>query len=244
MSKITERTEALSIVLIGCGGIGTWLSRPLFQYLQFHNPGSDVHCIDGDKFEPKNEERQFFSSFGNKADILVDECETSGRYPLVRLHAVPEYLDEENISELIVEKDIVFLCVDNNKTRKLVGEYCLSLSEVIAISGGNEYSDGSVQLLMRKGGKPIAGSYYTFASLWKKGKKIVIHPEIENPEDKHPSEIGCAEAVVSVPQLLFVNNRVAATMQEMFYSCVICGQDPIGIVYLDLLRCVSTPQTR
>ena len=39
-----------------------------------------------------------------------------------------------------------------------------------------------------------------------------LHPEIATPADRLPDDIGCAELMISVPQILFTNLTTAAAM--------------------------------
>jgi hypothetical protein len=98
------------------------------------------------------------------------------------------------------------------------------LSDALLISGGNELTDGNVQIHLRKGGEdvtlPIANQF---------------HPEIEVPEDKHPDEMSCEERAVREPQVLFANNAIAAVMCNVFYVFRSTGVVPYDEVYIDIL---------
>src|SRR5436309_1597847 len=51
---------------------------------------------------------------------------------------VPEYVTAENVVTLVAEGDLVFLAVDNHKTRGLVDARCAALANVTLISGGKD----------------------------------------------------------------------------------------------------------
>jgi len=60
------------IVVIGCGGIGSWLLGPLLRFLNAEGFGGEVHLWDGDHYTVDNQERQEFAagSIGeNKAEV-------------------------------------------------------------------------------------------------------------------------------------------------------------------------------
>ena len=57
------------VIIVGIGGIGSWLSEGIAKMLEFKNPGSMMILVDGDEFEPKNQERQSFKNLGNKAEV-------------------------------------------------------------------------------------------------------------------------------------------------------------------------------
>ena len=114
--------------------------------------------------------------------------------------------------------------VDNHATRKLVSDRCEDLENVVLISGGNDFTDGNVQVHIRRDGQnitlPIANDF---------------HPEIMYPEDRNPADAGCEELAQSQPQLVIANNAIAATMLSVFYAYL---QDKITYdeIYVDILR--------
>ncbi|MBM3682331.1 MAG: hypothetical protein FJW84_02625 [Actinobacteria bacterium] len=63
----TERTHRF--IVIGAGGVGSWLIPGLVRILEWKFPGSALVIVDGDSYEPKNKERQDFKEIGPKASI-------------------------------------------------------------------------------------------------------------------------------------------------------------------------------
>ena len=59
------------MIVIGAGGVGSWLLPGLARMLEWSAPGSGLIIVDGDNYEPKNKERQNFSGSGNKAEVLA-----------------------------------------------------------------------------------------------------------------------------------------------------------------------------
>ena len=98
----------------------------------------------------------------------------------------------------------MFVCVDNHETRNLINTKCKEMSNVILISGGNEFHDGNAQLFVMRDG------YRWTAAIdeW--------HPEIGDFEqdDEDP---GCQDRYASTPQLVFANFFASAAMIAMFY---------------------------
>lgn len=195
----------MKVKVIGIGGIGTCLLPVLVRFLDFSSSAADILLIDGDRFEERNRERQSFDRLGNKAEVTAERLQQ--QHSRVRLHARPEYVTESDVVRLVREGDVVFLCVDNHATRKLVSDRCEDLNNVVLISGSNELTDGSVQVYVRRDGQdvtlPLASDF---------------HPEVQYPGDVNPAELGCEEQVESEPQLLFTNNLVAAMMLGSFYT--------------------------
>ena len=61
------------VIVVGAGGIGTWLCAGLVRMLEWKFPGSVLVIVDGDNFEAKNLERQDFTQIGNKASVKALE---------------------------------------------------------------------------------------------------------------------------------------------------------------------------
>ncbi|OGI83526.1 hypothetical protein A2997_00275 [Candidatus Nomurabacteria bacterium RIFCSPLOWO2_01_FULL_36_10b] len=217
----------MNIVVIGIGGIGSHLVRPLCRYLNELAEEITVTLIDGDSFEPKNGTRQEFSEFGNKAEVLVKEL--SGQYPKLEISGKAWYVTEENVYVAINYGDIVFSCVDNHATRKILSDRCAELKNATLISGGNDYSDGNVQIFIRQNGENITPPL------------THLHPEIENPQDKNPGEMSCEELAESgSPQLIFTNFLASAWMLTTFWKFLEWRDDQKGHfsyseVYFDLM---------
>lgn len=193
------------IKIVGLGGIGSILCDKVARYINFtKDPKTCISLVDGDYFEEKNFERQEFFSMGNKATVKANELRA--RYEKIGFKDFPYFVDEQTIDRLIEDGDTVFLAVDNHKTRKLVSDYAKNLKDITIISGGNDLTDGNVQIYVRKGGEDLTPSLTDY------------HPEIENPEDKLPNEMSCEELHNSEPQLFFTNLGVATIMCWSFYN--------------------------
>lgn len=197
----------------------------LTRFLSFGSFHDEIALtiIDGDTYESKNRDRQVFDEIGNKARVSIEMLKRVPDFSRLILKAKEEYITDDSAEYLLEEGDIIFLCVDNHKTRNLVSRFCEDFGNVVLISGGNEYIDGNVQVFIRKEGKnltlPLGNRY---------------HPEIESPEDKSPYEMSCEELAHSVPQLVIMNNAIAATMLDVFYAYT-QGRVNFDEVYVDIL---------
>jgi len=207
--------------VVGVGGIGCCLLPVLSRFLNFSFPRTEVTLIDGDSYTEDNGYRQTFDRLGNKAEVTAERLEKE--FPQLFFRAKAVYLTEDNVFSLLREEDIIFLGVDNHATRKLVSDRCEELSDVVLISGGNFLTDGNIQIFVRKEGTdltlPLTNEF---------------HPEIQNPADRNPDEIGCDELVESEPQLLITNNAIAASMLSAFYAHL-QGNLDYDEVYVDIL---------
>jgi len=233
------------VVVVGLGGVGTHLVFPLSRFLFYLGLELEVLLVDGDSFTAGNSARQQFSDEGlgrNKADCIHDELAKTyaGDLRLCFDHE-EEYLTPNNIGEVIRERDVVFLCVDNHSTRKLGADPAESLDDVVLISGGNDGADdpsagtcGNVQVYVKEGGAKRCNALTDF------------HPEIEEPEDKNPADLSCEEAAVAgTPQILFANLAVASNMASAFFSLASSGgEPPYEELYLDIASGKARPTTR
>lgn len=227
------KQETKKIKVIGLGGIGKYLVEPLCRYLSHEYDEAHVTLIDGDSYEEKNRCRQRFSKLDNKAAVTVEEL--TPLFPNISFRAKKQYLDDDNVTGLIREGDIVFACVDNHATRKMISDRMEELEDGVLISGGNDFTDGNVILYRRVNGEDVGRP------------PTKMFPEIAEPTEPHPSELvdreGCEEQVDEQPQLLIMNNLIAARMLSIFYV-VEHGNPTFEQVYDDLLtnRARPTPE--
>lgn len=207
------------IIVVGLGGIGAFLTVPLAMFLSaLKELRVRMNLIDGDAYEERNRERMEFSEPGNKAVVLSRRLTRGFGRPRFYIRPVDQYLDENNVHELIVEQDIVFSCVDNHATRKLISDHCETLDDVVLISGGNDGVEdgnrgtyGNVQVFRRVDGEERNPPLTRF------------HPEIASPADEPPSE-GCEDlAATTAPQILWTNLFAASVMGSAFYHLLSCA---------------------
>ena len=203
------------IVMIGLGGIGSIVSLFLSQFLHSLKRECTMFLVDGDSYEPRNQERMLFSSMTNKA--MAKSEELAKAFPeFTHYRPVPDDVTVTNIGSVIGEHDLVFLCVDNHATRLAVSRHCEGLQNVILISGSNDGVEegkdgtfGNVQIFIRSDGNTITNALTRF------------HPEIEHPAPREPRDPGCdALSQGSAPQLLFTNLAVASAMLNTFRCCL------------------------
>jgi len=224
-----------NLTIVGLGGVGSWLIQALSPFLNYSEDEWDVTLVDGDEYEEKNRTRQAFDKIGPKADIQAEWVDE--KYPKVNVNPIFGYVShsEEGTSpSLIIQEDsVVFSCVDNHKTRLLLQKHCETLKNIILISGGNELTDGNIQIFIRKDGENQTPTIYDY------------HPEIADPTDKSPDEMSCEELAVSHPQLVVTNLAVASGMLNAFYSIQQGSFNPLfSECYIDVLRNESKSRER
>ena len=222
----------MNIKIIGLGGIGSILVERLCRFLNYSQNDTSfaITLIDGDEYEDKNYERQEFTKFGNKAEVKANELKM--QYLNLMTDYVTEYINADTVSRVINEKDVIFLCVDTHKTRMIVSNYCKTLNDIILISGGNELTDGNVQIFVRKGGVDLTPDLCAY------------HPEIANPTDRSPEEMSCEELSKAEPQLYFTNLSVATIMCWTYYNVVVKQSINASEIYFDMSRMSVDAKTR
>ncbi len=215
----------MGAVIVGLGGIGSNLLESLCRTILFSKselcPRS-VLLVDGDKYQPKNRNRQRVGSLGNKAEVARGLMKIT--FPPLDISAEPEFISSKNISKFIKNGDVVFSCVDNHATRKLLSDHFKKLKNGLLISGGNEKIDGNIQICHKQG-----GVYLTPLITY-------LHPEIENPKDKNPADRNCGEIleVDGDAQILAVNVMIAGMMLGAFTLYLRDGKTPYSEAFYDL----------
>lgn len=222
------------VVFIGVGGIGTWLLEPLVKTLVYGGESNEpiqLVLIDGDKYEPRNIQRQLIPGYGNKAQVWANllSHKYTGR---LSVRSWDEFVNKDNIRRFIEDGDVVVMCVDNFKTRKLVSDHCRQLKNVALFSGGNDLTDGNSMIFIREKGVDITPPLDKF------------HKEIATPADKSPDELSCEElARAGTPQLVVTNMAAASSMLCDFYTWAI-GKLDRQEVYFDVVLNRNNPINR
>jgi len=234
----------LKIKVIGLGGIGSQLVEQLCQFLHYYKIGLagnenfaremgvenppiydiiNITLIDGDSYEPRNRERQIFSRVGPKAEVkMLDLME---KYDSLSYSFVNEYVTEHNIQDIIGDGDVVFLCVDNHPTRRIVNDYCMIIPNIYLFSGGNGFHRANVQRYIRRKNVDLRPNLCRH------------HSEIEESTDGHPNTMGCEALAQVEPQMIFANGTAALALCTAFYTEIILGIDTeISDVYSDLIN--------
>ena len=234
---IPELPENCSLKIVGLGGVGSIVLDFLAIFLRSLQIPLRLVLIDGDSFEPANQQRMRFSRGGNKAEVKAAEMASVLQDSDVTLLAVPEFLNTGNLERLIREEDVLFLCVDNHATRRLVSEHCEQLENVVLFSGGNDGVElphkrgtfGNAQIAIRRDGKDLSAPITRF------------HPEIRNATGKPPSKTDCGQLAVSSRQILMANLAVASALLNAFFAYS-CGRLTYQEVQFDILDARSLPQ--
>jgi molybdopterin/thiamine biosynthesis adenylyltransferase len=217
-----------SIIIVGCGGIGSHLINMLTRYLASVKNIPRLVFVDGDKFEHTNLNRQEFPkklTGYNKAEAMKILYEMKFK-DMFNVESFEDYVGEDNVKDLIQEDCLVLSCVDNHVCRNILSKRCQELKNSILISGGNsDKLDGNVQLYIRSNSQNITPPIEE------------RHPEIATTNDGDRSAMSCEE-LAQIPggeQVIFANIGAAYYMSLALFNLM---TNPKGIqgcqeVYFD-----------
>jgi hypothetical protein len=221
--------------------------RHLALFLYAADQQSHVWLIDGDQFSAadKPKGRMGFVALGCKAHerqrVLA---ELAG--DRVTFHSVPLFVTRANIEELIPRDQpaVVFLCVDNHATRRLVAEHCASRDAglTLLVSGGNSSIEedggchGNVQVHHRQDDRDLTNSL------------LAHHPEIAGADESAaPSNDvpNCTQLALEPAgsQIGFTNLAVASAMLNAFHAWH-AGTLEYDEVYVDIAANRSVARAR
>ena len=240
--------EPKRFVLIGAGGVGTWLAAGLVRLLEWKYPNSALILVDGDNYEQKNKERQDFNKIGNKA--VVKAHELTPQFPNTMIIPIAKWVVADDFSgvqsdddvpkisasQLLSEGDVVFATVDNFAARKIIFDAATNIANIDIFTGGNDDNlFGSIYHYQRRNNKDITEH------------PVHFHPEYENPPDKNPGELSCQERseIEGGTQLLATNMAVASFILGRVHKTIVLGQNPEETeIYFDLGLGKSEPYNR
>lgn len=229
--------DPIRVVLVGAGGIGTWLAEGVARLLEWKYPGSALIIVDGDNYEPKNMERQNFTKIGNKASVkaleLTEKFQKTSFIPVAKWVVGDDskgVADEESpkikASDLLNEGDVVLAVVDNFAARKILFDTAKQFDNIDVFTGGNDDAlYGSIYHYQRRNGKDITEH------------PVHFHPEYESPPDKNPGELSCQERaeIDGGTQLLATNMAVAAFILGRIDHVIVNNKNPEATeIYFDL----------
>lgn len=235
------------VVLVGAGGIGTWLAEGVARLLEWKYPGSALILVDGDNYEPKNMERQSFTKMGNKASVKA--LELTEKFTKTLFIPIPKWVVDDNYSgvsdedspkikasDLIKSGDIVLAVVDNFAARKILFDAASKLENIDVFTGGNDDGlFGSIYHYQRRNNSDVTDH------------PVHTHPEYQSPPDKNPGEMSCQERaeVDGGTQLLATNMAVAAFILGRIHKTIVNKQNPEeSEIYFDLGIGKSEPYNR
>lgn len=112
---------------------------------------------------------------------------------------------------------VVFMAVDNFKTRYEIAKYIERFDNVLLLNGGNAKTNGHVTVYERKDGKELDPPIYE------------VYENIRPDIDKRPDELGCVQIAPAHDQLAVTNAFIADVMLSRFLMWARNGLDCVTV---------------
>ncbi len=254
-----------NLYVIGCGGIGGYLTEMLPMALSslsldiMQKTGHNIerflteagNCtmpccadklvlIDKDTFNARNSIRQGAGT-GSKLIQRMRSINASmikqSYLQGLEVVGVNAYVTPGNISKIIPNESltsknelglykstqknqrdrlntpVVFLCVDNLKTRYEVSKYMEQFENCLVINGGNEKTTGHVTVYERAEGVALDPQLYE------------VYPEVAEGTDLRPDEESCTAITPEHDQIAITNSLIANIMIAVYNKWLREGLD-------------------
>lgn len=122
------------VMVIGIGGVGSWAVEALAR-----SGVGELTLVDMDVVAASNINRQLpalSSTFGHaKIDVMAARCRDIN--PDIQMNLIDDYLDADNVVELLRHKpDVVLDCIDDVKAKLALILHCRFNKIPLIISGG------------------------------------------------------------------------------------------------------------
>ena len=235
---LVSNSELMSLVLVGCGGTGSWLAPSVVRVARIlkekFGKNVEVFFVDPDRVEAKNCYRQNFceAEIGrNKADALA------WRYGLawgIEVKALAAKLIHELANYLDSRMTLFIGCVDNGAARRSI-KNAVESGLAWWLDCGNHQASGQVLLGCGKESpkNPFElPGFCTWLPL-----PSVQHPELleDMLEDQKAQEnLSCAEMAMQDSQGLAINQRIAAEATDYLVRMLLTRDLVKFATYIDL----------
>lgn len=234
------------ILVVGCGGTGAYTISHLARFISALDNPPHLCIADGDSVEEKNLLRQHFISRDigkNKAEVLGERYSAAFGIPISII--TKDIEKSSDFSHNLRNRDALIIgCVDNNASRKVIYDYCLSRSAseymTFWIDSGNEEVNGQVICGFFKSkyaryynvkNNSMAFDVNTqiinsrMSGLFNMPASVEVYPELLEEDSKFNSDLSCAERAISAPQHMMIN--VTAATMIMNYVQAILSNEPL-----------------
>lgn len=215
-----------------------------------HQGAPSLTIVDGDTVQSYNIRRQIFvESDAGKRKALVLASRYSAAFG-IEVDAYPHYLSPgigpKDFAKIIPNESVVIGAVDNAATRRLLHERLGGYHEVVYLDAGNAgvpaqstQTDQTPHELAATTDAGYDGQVACGAR--HNGSTILPFPadvfpelvEVEDPDDRMPTEIPCGEAVVSQPQRLITNIQAATVLLSYLTPILTEGVVPNHLTFFD-----------
>lgn len=236
-------TALIDMVLVGCGGTGSYLARSLVQIaLVLGERGQDVRLtfVDPDTVESRNVPRQSFApaEIGQpKAVALATRFSMAWGLPIRAIAS--EFAPGTSVGDRHGSLRVLVGCVDNAAGRK-------AIAKAIAIDAsaerqawwldcGNTAEAGQVLFGSADTKERLAGAFRAPGLCLALPSPALVAPDllVARPEEKSRRRLSCAELVAANLQSLTINQRVAAEAADVLARFLVTGSLNRFATYFD-----------
>lgn len=132
-SDAVETFKQAKVVVVGIGGVGSWIAEALAR-TGFNN----LYLIDMDDICITNTNRQVHTSSSTVGHLKVEAMATRLRAinPDIQVEAVMDFLTKDNISQYLTGMDFVIDAIDSVKVKAAMIAWCKSNKVPVIMTGG------------------------------------------------------------------------------------------------------------
>lgn len=210
----------IKIALVGCGGTGSFIAQDLAR-IAYHQKQKgidiDITFVDFDFIEEKNVGRQNFvyAEIGkNKAETLA--LRYNRAYGLT-ISFDSSILQNNKLSYLDSETNIVVGAVDNNKARKVIHQIAKQQSSKFLWLDCGNYNNGG-QILLGNSFRREEKDYRLNLC------KEIPYPSVQMKEliqKEKEIKVSCADAALREEQTLMINRAMATFAGQYLYELIV-----------------------
>lgn len=217
---ITAAHQEVRLVMVGCGGTGSWLAPSIARIARVLNESgieTSALFVDPDHIENKNIPRQNFCD----AELGHPKAQTlAARYSLawgVEIDAVTDHFKAEMIGSRWNRLTVVIGCVDNAAARQEIAKTLKanavdSPPHIWWLDCGNQRESGQVLLGSTNDPRALRSAFLLDGFCQHLPSPVMQCPDLLEPQPEELSHhnMSCAELTLANAQGLIVNQRVAA----------------------------------
>lgn len=228
--------ERATIVLVGCGGTGSFLAEALCRLLM--DRPADVYLVDMDRVERQNVGRQAFAlaDVGQfKAQALAERL--ARRFERTVGYAVQLYdagLHAHVFRPQSGHLNLLVGCVDNSAARRTIAATLEGRSGVWWLDCGNGRNSGQVLLGNATRREMVRGAFYPMSGICRALPAPPLQrPDLLNAPPEPARDLDCAERIVQAEQGATIN-QVVAVVAASYVEKMLDGTCTAMASYIDM----------
>ncbi len=236
-SLLLPLTKGTRLIMIGCGGTGSWLAPHIVRIARLLHEARDqqvsVVFWDHDHVEPKNIFRQNFCEAEIGANKAVALAQRYGHAWGIPIAAIDKPVDKsiatknEFVPSYNDQRTTVFVtCVDNNQARREVEKMCKSWP-IWWVDTGNRKTSGQIAVGRDlNNGEPFPLRFPS-KTTWLPIPTLQFPEILMANEDPHEagdySNLSCADLAIVDEQGLSINHAVASAAATLLMKMLGLG---------------------